>query len=71
MPAVAARASARQIKSVQPRCEDCYFGRRGLCALNLGEPCSTFRAEGPRGIEPPQQTALIFAEPPTVSAAAA
>ena len=26
-------------------CEDCFFHRRMLCALDLDEPCSTFRAD--------------------------
>lgn len=69
MPATMVSASVRQKGAVQPRCEDCFFGRRGLCALNLGEPCSTFRAEGPNGILPPTQPSLIFLEPQSERAA--
>lgn len=69
MPATVVSASVRSLQTVKPRCEDCFFGRRGLCALNLGEPCSTFRAEGPNGIIPPTQPSLIFIEPPAERAA--
>jgi hypothetical protein len=41
-------------------CEDCYFHRRLLCALDLDEPCSTFRADGPQGLVPPRQPALLM-----------
>lgn len=68
MPPMMAGAPVRQKQPVKPRCEDCYFGRRGLCALNLGEPCSTFRAEGPRGIVPPTQPPLMFTEQPAAAA---
>ena len=44
-PAGAKPSRRRQAK---PSCEDCYFGRRLLCALELGEPCSTFRPDSPR-----------------------
>jgi hypothetical protein len=39
-------------------CDDCYFRRELLCALDLPEPCPTFRpARG--GLEPPAQPRLI------------
>ena len=41
-------------------CEDCFFHRRMLCALDLDEPCSTFRADGPQGLVPPRQPALLM-----------
>jgi hypothetical protein len=41
-------------------CEDCYFHRRLLCALDLDEPCSTFRADGPQGLVPPRQPSLLM-----------
>ncbi len=48
----------------KPSCEACYFGRRGLCALELDEPCSTFRPDSPQGLVPPTQpTLLVRAEP--------
>ena len=30
-------------KTKPARCEDCSFQQNMLCALNLGEPCTTFR----------------------------
>jgi len=43
-------------------CEDCFFHRRMLCALDLDEPCSTFRADTPHGLVPPRQPALLVRE---------
>jgi hypothetical protein len=43
-------------------CEDCFFHRRMLCALNLDEPCSTFRADTAHGLVPPRQPALLVRE---------
>ena len=40
-------------------CEDCFFRRNLLCALDLDEPCSTFRADSPEGLVPPRQPALL------------
>ena len=40
-------------------CEDCFFHRRMLCALDLDEPCSTFRPDSPQGLVPPRQPALL------------
>ena len=41
-------------------CEECFFARRGLCALALDEPCSTFRPDRPEGLRPPQQLRFVF-----------
>jgi hypothetical protein len=41
-----------------PTCQECYFRRHGLCALNLERPCPTFRAAG-RTLQPPQQPRLV------------
>ncbi len=41
-----------------PTCQDCYFHRNGLCALNLERPCPTFRAAG-RTLQPPPQPRLV------------
>jgi hypothetical protein len=41
-------------------CEDCFFHRRMLCALDLDEPCSTFRPDDPAGLLPPRQPALLI-----------
>jgi hypothetical protein len=54
-------------------CERCFFGCRGLCALNLGGPCATFRPERPEGLVPPTQPVLLIREPalePTLAEAA-
>ena len=40
-------------------CEDCFFHRRMLCALDLDEPCSTFRPDSEQGLVPPRQPALL------------
>jgi hypothetical protein len=31
-----------------------------LCALELGEPCSTFRPDSPHGLVPPTQPMLLI-----------
>ena len=41
-------------------CEDCFFGRNLLCALDRGEPCATFRPDGPEGLHPPRQMRFTF-----------
>jgi len=41
-------------------CEDCFFRRRGLCALGLDSPCPTFRPDTPDGLVPPRQPALLM-----------
>ena len=51
---------ARATKKVA--CEDCFFHCNLLCALELDEPCATFRPDGPDGLRPPQQ--LRFTLPP-------
>lgn len=40
-------------------CEDCFFHRNMLCALDLDAPCSTFRADDAQGLVPPRQPALL------------
>lgn len=40
-------------------CEECYFRRNLLCALDVPEPCATFRpAEA--DLKPPQQLRFVF-----------
>jgi len=41
-------------------CEDCYFSKRGLCALDLDEPCATFRPYSEDGLRPPTQLQFVF-----------
>lgn len=55
---LARRANGRR-KSDGMTCEDCFFYRQMLCALDLDEPCSTFRADSPEGLVPPRQPALL------------
>ena len=43
-----------------PSCQDCFFGRTGLCALPEPSPCVTFRPYHPDGLRPPQQLRLTF-----------
>jgi hypothetical protein len=40
-------------------CEDCYFQRNLLCALELSEPCATFRPHEAQ-LRPPQQLRIVF-----------
>jgi hypothetical protein len=40
-------------------CEGCYFRVNLLCALQLGEPCSTFRPAEAQ-LRPPPQMRLVF-----------
>lgn len=48
-------AGARKVS-----CEDCYFHNNLLCALQLGEPCATFRPDHPDGLRPPSQLRFVF-----------
>jgi len=41
-------------------CADCFFHRNELCALDLGEPCATFRPDRPGGLQPPRQLHFVF-----------
>ena len=68
----AATAKPRKARARKPSCEGCYFGRRKLCALELGEPCSTFRPDSPEGLVPPTQPMLLVRSEsdPGVAAAA-
>ena len=49
-------------------CEDCFFRRNLLCALELEAPCATFRPDSPEGLRPPQQLHFVFREQRTRSA---
>ncbi len=40
-------------------CEDCFFHRHMLCALDPKEPCATFRP-AERGLAPERQLAFVF-----------
>jgi hypothetical protein len=55
---VAAAGAGRRPK--KPRCDDCFFGANGLCALRDKKPCPTFRPAHPDGLRPPQQLSFVF-----------
>jgi hypothetical protein len=40
-------------------CEECYFRVNLLCALELTEPCATFRPNDAQ-LKPPQQLRFVF-----------
>lgn len=48
-------------------CEDCYFQRNMLCALEVDAPCPTFRHHE-QGLTPPQQLSFAFRQERTRSA---
>lgn len=48
------RRSGRKVS-----CEECFFKRNMLCALELEEPCSTFRPAEAE-LKPPPQLRLVF-----------
>ena len=54
MPAAAGRRQAPK-----PSCEGCFFRVNLLCALQLEEPCSTFRPAEAQ-LRPPQQMRFVF-----------
>ena len=57
------RPRAKRRRKNGRSCEDCYFHRNLLCALDLDEPCSTFRPDGPHGLAPPLQPSLLVRQP--------
>jgi len=50
-------------KPKPPTCEDCFFHKKNLCALELSEPCATFRPNRPEGLVPPRQPVLLMRAP--------
>ena len=54
-----------------PSCADCFFHCHMLCALDLDEPCSTFRPNSDGGLLPPRQPALLVRQPADSAAGAA
>jgi hypothetical protein len=40
-------------------CDDCYFRKNMLCALNLDAPCATYRPAD-RGLKPERQLSFVF-----------
>lgn len=51
---------AQMISKKQPKCEDCFFRKNSLCALQLQSPCATFRPNDPEGLKPPDQMRFVF-----------
>lgn len=56
---LAKRRAAKRRKG-RPSCEDCFFHSHMLCALDLDEPCSTFRPNSADGLVPPRQHTLLL-----------
>jgi hypothetical protein len=58
---VPSKQSSRPRKSAARKvsCEDCFFHTNLLCALELNEPCSTFRPSEAE-LRPPQQLRFVF-----------
>ena len=48
-------------------CETCFFRQNMLCALNLDEPCPTWRP-AERNLAPERQLAFVFRTERTTSA---
>jgi hypothetical protein len=46
-------------KAKRVSCEDCFFHRNLLCALEEEEPCATFRPHE-AGLKPPPQLRFVF-----------
>lgn len=44
----------------QHTCVDCFFDQNNLCALEIKEPCPTFRLADPEGLKPPRQLSFVF-----------
>ncbi|HEY7151578.1 MAG TPA: hypothetical protein VH391_07845 [Solirubrobacterales bacterium] len=59
---VGRRRAAKRRKG-RPSCQDCFFHCQMLCALDLDEPCSTFRPNSTDGLIPPRQPALLVRQP--------
>jgi hypothetical protein len=53
-------AKTRKVSSRKVTCEECFFARHGLCALELDEPCATYRPDHPDGLRPPRQLRFVF-----------
>jgi hypothetical protein len=64
------KAAVKRRRKNGRSCEDCFFHRNLLCALDLDEPCSTFRPDGPSGLVPPRQPALLVRDAAGTPAAA-
>ena len=54
-------------KANRVACDNCFFKQNMLCALKLGEPCTTF-PPADRGLAPERQLAFVFRAERTTSA---
>ncbi len=61
------RAGRRGKQARKVTCEDCFFYRNMLCALDEPEPCPTFRHHE-QGLTPPPQLSFVFRQPRTRAA---
>ena len=52
-------ANGAKSKGKRISCDDCFFRKNHLCALNLDAPCSTFRP-AERNLAPERQLAFVF-----------
>lgn len=52
------RSSSRR-SAPKVSCDDCFFRCNLLCALDLDEPCATFRPNEAQ-LRPPQQLRFVF-----------
>jgi len=59
---MAAKGKAKHIT-----CEQCFFHQNMLCALDLDEPCTTFRP-AERNLAPERQLSFVFRTARTRSA---
>ena len=50
-------------------CDGCYFRCNMLCALDLDEPCATYRPDSPQGLRPPRQMRFVFRQERSTRAA--
>jgi hypothetical protein len=53
----AGRVPKRAVRKVS--CDECFFRVNHLCALELSEPCATFRPHDAQ-LRPPQQLRFVF-----------
>jgi hypothetical protein len=58
-----ARADRKRRSKSGRSCEECFFHCHMLCALDLDEPCSTFRPNTADVLVPPRQPALLMRQP--------
>jgi len=54
---VPTKQTKRAVRKVS--CEECFFHCNLLCALDVDEPCSTFRPNEAQ-LRPPQQMRFVF-----------